>query len=230
MSVNSKVSTGLFDAWGQEIFLGDLVVQTNSSHPISYDGTPYSVTKVGTKANVQLNCSSYTYAQNVLVVTGQYVKRFGVEKHQKLLKKFPYVAVKAGGVRSPVSTYDIIRVSSYSRVNSYPNLTSRKYFALEIVGNNKKEKHDNFMLICKDQLGIDLEQTGGGYIVQHLQVHRSNFMGNSRVVYSFRFQQQKISKTEYRKSISMDYDFDILHYLNKEITDTDILTILDKIP
>lgn len=59
MSVNDlKVSTGLQDAWGQEIFLGDLVVDIENGG--YFNRTPRVVTKTGAANNFQYNNSSYT--------------------------------------------------------------------------------------------------------------------------------------------------------------------------
>jgi hypothetical protein len=82
-----KVSTGLKDAWGQEIFLGDLVVDTiNCSWA---KDKPDVVTRIGSAGNFQKNGSSYSKPENHVVVTAQYVAFKGQAAHEKLLDRYP---------------------------------------------------------------------------------------------------------------------------------------------
>lgn len=84
--MSMKISTGLKDVWGQEIFLGDLVVDVNSGNYLA--SRPAVVTKVGNAKNIQINAASYSKPENKLVVTTQYVHFNGQQAHEELLDKY----------------------------------------------------------------------------------------------------------------------------------------------
>jgi hypothetical protein len=196
-----KVSTGLKDAWGQEIFLGDLVINFKNG---SWDARPSVVTRVGTKDNIQTNGSGYASPDLYILVTDQYVKHHGVEAHEKLMQRYPFNEERVKD-KSPTLKYIVVKTNRYSKVD-------QRYYVLSVCGNNQVERNgwakERNKLLCIDG------------VYSHL------IMRPSRYDFVFAYSADPITKKALVE-LGSEVGIDFLQYVDSEITNQSHVAILD---
>lgn len=212
MSVNDlKVSTGLQDAWGQEIFLGDLVVDVKTGGGAR---VPYVVTKTGAANNFRINnyTSSYTKSEHVIVVTDQYVKFKGQAAHEGLLNEYPIdlIPVKK---KAPSMVWCIGK-----EYNHHTN--SRRYWVFNYVKETVKAGYKEHQVI-KEQLNIKntyIEYLHWREYSRFLRPRGFGFSSNENSVSGKKLQ-------EWGAELGCDFT----KFANQEITDPVVLAILNKV-
>lgn len=197
-----KVSTGLKDAWGQEIFLGDLVVDVVSGDRYGRD-KPDVVTRVGSAENFQKNGCSYSKPENHVVVTAQYVSYKGQAEHEKLLDKYP-IQLEAVKKKNP-PVLCAVATQSYMY-----QATQRKFYVLrwEDVGTEYAD--------ILNHLGCD---TYLSFLTAPTRYSSDN---------KPRFRQTKGISTKKLMELGQDMGIDFSLWYNMEITDPQVISILTK--
>lgn len=205
-----KVSTGLQDAWGQEIFLGDLVVDIENGG--YFNRTPRVVTKIGAANNFQYNNSSYTKPGNVVVVTDQYVKFKGQTEHEKLLDKHP-IDLAPVKKKAPPMVWAVCKESYVAR-----GATARYWvfnYANETLNAGYKE-----LVVIRDMLGIGTDR------VDEMRWSERNWSGKPG--FEFGYSAKPVSGKKLQEwGAKLGIDF--IKFANQEISDPAVLAILNTI-
>ncbi len=127
--MGTKMKTSFKDKWGQEIHLGDAVIQ------IGIDGwypeTPYIVTREGAAENVQVNGGSYSKISSLIVVTQQYIHHKGQAAYDFLVSKYE---LNEKPVASKITT-------QYAVVHD--DRVTKKFLDTPVIGNNSHEAREN---------------------------------------------------------------------------------------
>jgi hypothetical protein len=198
-----KVSTGLKDAWGQEIFLGDLVVECATGGWVR--DTPYVVTRVGSAENIQKNGCSYSKPENHVVVTAQYVAYKGQAEHEKLLDIHP-IQLEAVKKKNP-PVLCAVAAQSYLMKND-----QRKFFVLRWEDSEDGRK----------EYAKTINTIGGGYFSFLNLPSAYGERGTKFRPYAKGISTKKLM--ELGQALGIDFSL----WYNMEITDPQVISILTK--